>query len=96
MSEKDAIPGDTICAVCGKHIDQLEPFNSGEKLAMNYIEWSPDYPIRVLQCRECFSRYAGVWEYDEEKKLRRALTRAEKLRLRADIVEQNPELYGGS
>jgi hypothetical protein len=88
-------PSDGNCNICGKNVDELEPFGgagdplvgdfTGMKLVKSFREELPDYIGSSWECRDCIGKYGGLWELEEEKKLVRELSDGERKKMRDDI-----------
>jgi hypothetical protein len=81
-------PDDRRCQICRRHVDELECFGgpgdplvgdfSGDKLVNTWREDYPGYTRASWECATCIVRVGGLWELDDEDKLGRPLSDAER------------------
>ena len=82
-------PKDSKCEICRRHVSELGDFNRpGIKLRKQFREMFPGYPKASWECRDCVGRPGGLWEFDEEEKLGRELTKSESFRLRRRLEDE--------
>ena len=101
-----APPQDGECMTCGRHVNELEAFDgedncifgnfAGAKLISQLREFLPGYPVKNLECRDCFARPGPIWAIREEDCLGRPLTEREYIDMRYELELSLLEIHEGT
>ena len=95
---------DGKCMMCGRHVNELEAFeddrffgnSSGAKLISRSREFLPGYPVKNLECRDCFARPGPIWAFNEKDRLGRPLTEREYIDVRYKLELSLLEIHEGT
>ena len=89
--------------ICGRHVRELEAFGGTDdfffedfacsKLNIKTREFLPHYPVKNLECRDCFARPGPLWAINEEDRLGRPLTEREYIDMRHELELRLLELH---